>query len=80
MSDRVVGAIKGGIAGGIRGVLYCAALGSGASVVVASGPFGWALAWTAGQCVGAATTLVGAAMGAGRGFITKGNKGNEHGQ
>ena len=61
----VVGAIKGGIASGIRGVLYCAALGGDASVVVPSGPFGWALAWSTGQCVGAATTIVGAAMGAG---------------
>ena len=72
MSDRVVGAIKGGIAGGLRGVLYGAALGGGASVVVPSGPFGWALCATA-QTVGAATTAVSAAINAGRGFITKGN-------
>ena len=72
MSDRMVGSIKGGIAGWIRGVLYCAELGGGASVVVASGLFGWALAWSTGQCVGDATTLVGAAMGSGRGFISKG--------
>ena len=46
-------------------MLGCAALGGGASVPVPSGPFGWALAWSTGQCVGAATTIVGAAMGAG---------------
>ena len=72
MSDRVVGAIKGGILGGLRGLLYGAASGVCLGVVVASGPFGWALCATA-QTVGAATTAVSAAMGAGRGFITKGN-------
>ena len=76
MSDQVVGAIKGGIAGGLRGGLCGMALAACASVVVARGPvgwFGWALTWTAGQCVSAAP-FVGAAMGAGRGFITKGNR------
>ena len=72
MSDRVVGAIKGVILGGLRGLLYGAASGVCLGVVVASGPFEWALCATTAQCVGAATTVVSAAMGAGRGFITKG--------
>ena len=70
---RVVGAIKCGIAGGLPGVVCGAAVGAGVGVTVASGPFGCALAWTAGLYVGALSTLVGAARGAVRGFITKGN-------
>ena len=36
-------------------------------------PIGCEVAWTAGLYVGAPATLWGAAMGAGRGFFTKGN-------
>ena len=55
MADRIGGAIKGGLAGGLGGAILCVALGSN--------PVGW--------CVGASAAVFGA-MGAARGFITKG--------
>ena len=57
MVDRIGGAIKGGLAGGLGGAILCVAQGSN--------PVGW--------CVGASAAVFGAATGAVRGFLTKGH-------
>ena len=69
MADRIVGAIKGGFAGALPGVLGGAAV----AAAVATGPVGWTMGWAVGLYVGAPATIFGAVMGAGRGFIRKGN-------
>ena len=61
MVDRIGGAIKSGLAGGLGGAILCVCV----CVTLGSTPVAW--------CVGASAAVFGAATGAVQGFLTKGN-------